>query len=74
MGTDVPTPEHCNQCPPTACAECGEVCVWATGDLCSCWTSLEGMPLADIKALFADDCDGPGLSVDLVSTGGADDG
>lgn len=57
------TPEHCPACPPTTCAECGGVNVWGTDDLCTCWVSIEEMPLADVKALFADDCDGPGLSV-----------
>lgn len=62
-----PTPEHCGSCPPTVCEDCGETCYWQTGDLCSCWTSLEGMALADLKALFADDCDGPGLSLTRVT-------
>lgn len=44
-------PEHCGKCPPWTCAECGEKC--SAEDLCSCWTSLEGMNLADLKAVFA---------------------
>lgn len=58
-----PTPEHCGSCPPTVCDECGGVCNWQTGDLCPCWISVEDLALADLKALFADDCDGPGLSL-----------
>lgn len=61
-----PIPQHCPSCPPTRCDDCGGMSVWATGDLCSCWTSVEDLNLADLKALFADDCDGPGLSVDTT--------
>jgi hypothetical protein len=50
---DVAPSEHCGDCPPWKCEDCGEMST-AT-DLCSCWVSLEGMPLADIKALFAED-------------------
>lgn len=52
-GDDIPTPEHCGECPPWQCSYCGEMATVA--DPCPCWTSLEGMPLADIKALFARD-------------------
>ena len=35
------------------------------GPCTDCWTSLDGMALADIKALFAaDESDGPQLSID----------
>lgn len=45
--------EHCGDCPPWRCEGCGEMS--DAENLCSCWISLEGMPLADIKALFAAD-------------------
>lgn len=75
-GSDVgdenpPNPQHCGNCPPTRCDDCGEMCEWHQGGrLCSCWTSLEGMTLADMKAVFADDCDcdEPALSIDPVVT------
>lgn len=51
-----PTPAHCPSCPPEPCDECGGVNVWSTGEMCACWVSLEGMSLADIKAVFADEC------------------
>lgn len=44
---------HCSDCPPWQCETCGQTCSMA--DPCSCWISLDGMPLADIKALFAAD-------------------
>lgn len=60
------TPEHCRQCQPTLCGECGGICDWQSGALCLCWTSLEGMSFADQKAVFADDCDcdNDALSID----------
>ena len=68
-GTDAgegnPTPEHCRSCPPTRCDDCGHMSNWATGDLCPCWTSLEDMSLADLKALFADECEGEGMSIEV---------
>lgn len=58
-----PNPQHCGNCPPWRCDQCGEMCTPAA--LCSCWIDLSGLPLADVKALFTDDCDdGPQLSVD----------
>jgi hypothetical protein len=45
--------QNCGDCPPWRCEDCGEMS--SATDLCSCWISLEGMPLADIKALFAAD-------------------
>lgn len=42
---------HCGDCPPWICETCGEQCSAAA--LCSCWVSLEGMSLADIKATLA---------------------
>ncbi len=55
-----PTTAHCGNCPPSTCEYCGGVNTWSTGDLCGCWTSLAGLPLADIKGLLAE----VGLSVD----------
>jgi hypothetical protein len=59
-----PNPQHCRNCPPTRCEDCGGICDWQSGALCSCWTSTEDLSLADLKALFADDCEGPGLSIE----------
>lgn len=52
MGSDVPVPDHCGQCPPWTCDSCGQLCSMA--EPCPCWTPLDGMCLADLKALFAD--------------------
>lgn len=51
--TDLFPSDHCGDCPPWRCGDCGEMDSIAAK--CSCWVSLEGMPLADIKALFAED-------------------
>ncbi len=40
---------RCMHCPPVACVTCGE----PDDRCCSCWVSIENLPLADIKALFA---------------------
>lgn len=56
----------CQSCPPQTCTTCGGVNHLATERMCSCWVSLEAMPLADVKALFARDADlsnGPTLGV-----------
>jgi len=50
---DISPSEHCGDCPPWRCEDCGGMS--SAADLCSCWTRFEGMPLADIKALFAED-------------------
>lgn len=50
-----PTPSHCPRCPAEQCEDCGGWNVWLTGDMCSCWISVEDMPLAEQKALFAHD-------------------
>jgi hypothetical protein len=50
---DVTPSGHCGDCPPWRCEDCGETCSAAAP--CSCWIKLGGMPLADIKALFAND-------------------
>lgn len=49
---ETPRPAHCGHCPPWVCEYCGE---WDSlnGPCCCCWTSLDGMALADLKALFA---------------------
>ena len=51
--TDMFPSEHCGDCPPWTCEDCGNPC--SSAALCSCWISLENMPLADMKALFAAD-------------------
>lgn len=58
-----PTPSHCPHCPPWRCADCGQLC--ATADTCGCWIAVDSIPLADLKALLADDCDGSGLNVEV---------
>lgn len=45
--------EHCGECPPWRCEDCGEMC--SAADLCSCWIRLDQMAPADVKALFAED-------------------
>lgn len=56
-GSELPSctypPEHCDQCPPWICESCHELS--SATEPCSCWTSLDGLPLADIKAIFAAD-------------------
>ena len=61
--TDIAPSLHCSQCPPWTCETCGEPCT--VTELCSCWTTLEGLPLADIKALLT----GAGLSIGGVNRG-----
>lgn len=51
--TDMFPAEHCGQCPPWTCDDCGEMD--SATEHCSCWISLEGMSLADQKALLAAD-------------------
>lgn len=48
---DEPIPEHCDKCPPWLCDQCGQLDSYA--NKCGCWTELEGMNLADLKAAFA---------------------
>lgn len=51
--TDFYPSAHCGKCPPWTCDSCGSIC--SAEDLCSCWTRLDVLPLADVKALFAAD-------------------
>jgi hypothetical protein len=51
--TDISPSEHCGECPPWRCDDCGEMD--SSAHPCSCWVCLAGMPLADVKALFAED-------------------
>lgn len=51
--TDLFPSEHCGDCPPWICETCGQQC--SATALCPCWTSFDGMTLADIKAVFAAD-------------------
>lgn len=51
-------------CPPYTCNDCGQS--QPQREPCACFISLDGMALADIKALFAaseDDEDGPSLTL-----------
>lgn len=54
-----PDVEHCSDCPPWLCDQCGQMD--SMQQHCPCWQSLDGMNLAELKAVFAAD----GLSVDL---------
>ncbi|WP_416520104.1 hypothetical protein [Streptomyces achromogenes] len=51
--TDLFPSAHCGDCPPWTCTDCGEAC--SASSLCSCWTRLDTLPLADIKAIIAGD-------------------
>ncbi|MFB7732799.1 hypothetical protein ACFC08_00065 [Streptomyces sp. NPDC056112] len=51
--TDLFPSEHCGDCPPWTCEDCGEAC--SAASLCSCWVRLDTLPLADVKAVFAAD-------------------
>lgn len=52
---DTPDSVQCHLCPPTVCEDCGGINHIATDRMCSCWISLEGIPYADVKAIFAGD-------------------
>ena len=56
--TDLFPSEHCGHCPPWICEACGETCSFASP--CGCWISVDGMPIADLKALLAADAEGRG--------------
>ncbi len=46
-----PVPEHCGECPPWICDQCGS---WdSAAKPCPCWHTFENDSLADIKAMFA---------------------
>jgi len=49
-GAGNPQPWACGHCPPVPCS----VCCWEDDRSCPCWIGIDGMPLADIKALFAE--------------------
>lgn len=57
---------HCPDCPPTPCDECGGLNDWAARTYCACWVDVADLAPADLKALLADDCDGPGLSLEVT--------
>lgn len=55
-GNETPNPSHCDQCPPYDCEFCGAPAGPGSGHDPMCGgISFEGMPLADIKAIFAAD-------------------
>lgn len=56
--TDNPQPSSCCHCLAVPCAICGG----PDDRVCSCWISLDGLPLADIKGLLVRG----GFSVDLA--------
>ena len=66
-------PQHCQYCPPWDCADCGGKS--SVLSPCSCWASLEGMQVADVKALFATDgtfsIDVKAVSIPVESARGA---
>lgn len=49
--TDLFPSTHCGDCPPWRCEDCGATT--SSAKPCPCWVQLDGLPLADIKALFA---------------------
>lgn len=49
--TDMFPAEHCGKCPPWVCDTCGELS--SATALCSCWISVESLPFADLRGLFA---------------------
>ena len=51
--TDMFPSEHCGDCSPWRCGDCGEMSSYA--NKCRCWTDLTIMARADVKALFAAD-------------------
>ena len=51
--TDLFPSEHCGNCPPWKCPDCGEMD--SAAKKCSCWIDLTTMAHADVKALFAED-------------------
>jgi hypothetical protein len=51
----VPEPDQCSSCGPVKCDDCGGVNDLATGEICSCWVSVEDMSVPELKAIFAAD-------------------
>lgn len=51
--TDLSPSDHCGECPPWRCEDCGEMC--SASNKCACWIDLTTMSHADVKALFAQD-------------------
>ena len=51
--SDIFPSEHCGDCPPWRCDDCGEMD--SAANPCSCWICLTAMAPADAKALFAAD-------------------
>lgn len=51
--TDLFPSGRCGDCPPWRCGDCGEMC--SAASLCPCWTRLDALPMADVKALLAAD-------------------
>lgn len=49
--TDVGPSQHCGKCPPWICDDCHETS--SMDAMCSCWINVDGLPLADLKAIFA---------------------
>lgn len=50
-GEGNPDANHCSDCPPWRCEDCGQMD--SAANPCPCWVSLEGMSMADLKATFA---------------------
>lgn len=51
--TDVSPSDHCDECPPWRCEDCGQMD--SAAKKCPCWIDLTTMAHADIKALLAAD-------------------
>lgn len=46
-----PPLDRCEACPPRVCPDCGYPDSFAAP--CPCWVTVDGLPLADVKALLA---------------------
>jgi len=57
---EMPDPDHCEHCPPWLCTRCGALTHF--NDPCGCWVMLDGLTLADMKAVLA----AAGLDVQVV--------
>lgn len=49
--TDLFPSEHCGECPPWRCKDCGEMS--SAEALCPCWVQFKDLPFADVKAHMA---------------------